>query len=207
MRAKEFLNETLKKVNGKWALVSKSNPKKVLQYYHGSGHPSENWIKKVEARVHSFEFTCNDPDIDDSAIQICDEFLNEVNDQMRENGELFEGTEAGNQILDFFKAHSKPAIIDNEYNIVIAAWASGPATTRVHLIQVANKCKFVCYSKGQMVFDDKILGRYRYFPENPGPLTDKTRCSILFDDKREEEHFLMLFMLKFGNLQITRQEI
>ncbi|MCX7592751.1 MAG: hypothetical protein N2235_03105 [Fischerella sp.] len=51
------LNETLKRVNGRWALVSKSNPKKVLQYYRGSGHPSEEWVKKVERRVHSFEST------------------------------------------------------------------------------------------------------------------------------------------------------
>lgn len=48
------LDETLKKVNGKWALVSKKNPRKVLQYYHGSGHPSKEWVSKVERRVHSF---------------------------------------------------------------------------------------------------------------------------------------------------------
>lgn len=49
-----MVNETLKRVKGKWALVSKSNPKKVLQYYHGSGHPSKEWVSKVERRVHSF---------------------------------------------------------------------------------------------------------------------------------------------------------
>ena len=46
--------ETLKKVKGKWALVSRHDPKKVLQYYHGSGHPSKEWVSKVERRVHSF---------------------------------------------------------------------------------------------------------------------------------------------------------
>jgi 5'(3')-deoxyribonucleotidase len=51
----ESLEETLKKVKGKWALVSRHNPKKVLQYYHGSQHPSKNWVSKVERRVHSFE--------------------------------------------------------------------------------------------------------------------------------------------------------
>lgn len=48
------VTETLRKVDGRWALVSKHNPKKVLQYYHGDGHPSEEWVKKVERRVHSF---------------------------------------------------------------------------------------------------------------------------------------------------------
>ena len=48
------VDETLKKVKGKWALVSKHDPNKVLQYYHGSGHPSKEWISKVERRVHSF---------------------------------------------------------------------------------------------------------------------------------------------------------
>lgn len=50
----EEISETLKKVKGKWALVSRHDPKKVLQYYHGAGHPSKEWISKVERRVHSF---------------------------------------------------------------------------------------------------------------------------------------------------------
>jgi 5'(3')-deoxyribonucleotidase len=49
------ISETLKKVKGKWALVSRHKPEKVLQYYHGSGHPSKEWVSKVERRVHSFE--------------------------------------------------------------------------------------------------------------------------------------------------------
>jgi 5'(3')-deoxyribonucleotidase len=48
------ISETLKRVKGKWALVSRQDPKKVLQYYHGSGHPSKEWVSKVERRVHSF---------------------------------------------------------------------------------------------------------------------------------------------------------
>lgn len=52
------IEETLKRVNGKWALVSKSNPNKVLQYYKGGDQrPSKEWVKKVERRVHSFEAT------------------------------------------------------------------------------------------------------------------------------------------------------
>lgn len=51
---KKPINETLKRVKGRWALVSKHDPSKVLQYYHGSGHPSEEWVNKVERRVHSF---------------------------------------------------------------------------------------------------------------------------------------------------------
>jgi 5'(3')-deoxyribonucleotidase len=50
----ESLEEMLKKVKGKWALVSRHDPRKVLQYYHGSGHPSKDWVSKVERRVHSF---------------------------------------------------------------------------------------------------------------------------------------------------------
>jgi hypothetical protein len=50
------LYEYLKKVHGKWALVSKNNPKKVLQYYRGGDEkPSDEWVNKVERRVHSFE--------------------------------------------------------------------------------------------------------------------------------------------------------
>ena len=51
----ESLDEMLKKVKGKWALVSRHNPKKVLQYYHGSDHPSKEWVNKVERRVQAFK--------------------------------------------------------------------------------------------------------------------------------------------------------
>jgi len=56
MNLDDILNEKLKKVKGKWALVSKSDPDKVLQYYHGpeGQKPSKEWEKKVEHRVHAF---------------------------------------------------------------------------------------------------------------------------------------------------------
>lgn len=58
---KQFaLTETLKKVENpdgemQWALVSKDNPSKVLQYYDGEGKPSDEWVKKVERRVQYFK--------------------------------------------------------------------------------------------------------------------------------------------------------
>jgi hypothetical protein len=59
LQGKEFdhVMEKLKKVSGKWALVSKKDPDKVLQYYRGPGDkkPSPEWEKKVERRVHAFE--------------------------------------------------------------------------------------------------------------------------------------------------------
>lgn len=55
MRESTPVDETLKKIKDRWALVSKHNPKKVLQYYKGSGHPSKEWVNKVERRVHAFE--------------------------------------------------------------------------------------------------------------------------------------------------------
>jgi hypothetical protein len=62
MNLDELLNEKIKKVHGKWALVSKSNPDKVLQYYHGKDHPSKEWEKKVERRIHAFSHM-NEADI------------------------------------------------------------------------------------------------------------------------------------------------
>lgn len=47
--------EKLKEIDGKWALVSEKDPTKVLQYYKGEGKPSDEWVKKVERRVHMFE--------------------------------------------------------------------------------------------------------------------------------------------------------
>jgi 5'(3')-deoxyribonucleotidase len=35
----------------------------VLQYYHGSGHPSKDWVSKVERRVHSFESIMEDDSV------------------------------------------------------------------------------------------------------------------------------------------------
>lgn len=57
---KTSITETLKKVKDKWALVSRRDPSKVLQYYKGSGHPSKEWVNKVERRVHSFSEAIDD---------------------------------------------------------------------------------------------------------------------------------------------------
>jgi len=57
MKLSDIINEDLRRVDGRWALVSKSNPDKVLQYYRGDRDqkPSKDWVNRVERRVHSFE--------------------------------------------------------------------------------------------------------------------------------------------------------
>ena len=59
-RSYMMISEVLKKVenpDGKmqWALVSKDDPKKVLQYYDGEGKPPQEWVDKVERRVQYFK--------------------------------------------------------------------------------------------------------------------------------------------------------
>ena len=54
------LDEMLKQVKTpegetKWAVVSKSDPSKVLQYYQGEGKPSKEWFNKVERRIQYFK--------------------------------------------------------------------------------------------------------------------------------------------------------
>ena len=49
---KEFINEVLKKVDGRWALVSKINGKR-LQYCDHK--PSEEEVNKVERRIQYFK--------------------------------------------------------------------------------------------------------------------------------------------------------
>lgn len=44
----------LRQINGKWALVSKTTLRP-LAYYKGEGKPSEEWVKKQEARIQSFK--------------------------------------------------------------------------------------------------------------------------------------------------------
>ena len=59
MTFKAYISEVLKQVDGKWALVSKKNPKKVLQYYKGDGKPSQEWVDSVERRVQYFKHKGN----------------------------------------------------------------------------------------------------------------------------------------------------
>ena len=56
---KTYISEVLKQVDGKWALVSKKDPKKVLQYYKGDGKPSREWVDSVERRVQYFKHKGN----------------------------------------------------------------------------------------------------------------------------------------------------
>ena len=44
----------LKKIDGKWALVSKKT-NKPLVYYKGTGKPDDEWVKKHEKRIQFFK--------------------------------------------------------------------------------------------------------------------------------------------------------
>jgi hypothetical protein len=44
----------LKQINGKWVLVSKKTQRH-LAYYRGEGKPSEEWVRKQEARIQAFK--------------------------------------------------------------------------------------------------------------------------------------------------------
>lgn len=55
--------ENLKEVDGKWGLFSRKDPNKVLQWYKGEGKPSEEWVNKVEQRIHMFEDVQNGSDL------------------------------------------------------------------------------------------------------------------------------------------------
>lgn len=44
----------LKQVDGRWALVSRKT-QRPLAYYKGEGKPSDEWVKKQEARIQFFK--------------------------------------------------------------------------------------------------------------------------------------------------------
>jgi hypothetical protein len=48
------LIETLKQVDGRWALVSKKTGRP-LRYYKGEGKPSDEWIAQQEKEIQYFK--------------------------------------------------------------------------------------------------------------------------------------------------------
>lgn len=50
----ESIDEVLKQVDGKWALVSKKTGRP-LAYYKGEGKPSDEWIASQERRIQYFK--------------------------------------------------------------------------------------------------------------------------------------------------------
>lgn len=49
-----WLHEMLKKVDSRWAFVSRKTGR-VLAYYKGDGKPSDEWVAKQERRVQYFK--------------------------------------------------------------------------------------------------------------------------------------------------------
>jgi hypothetical protein len=49
-----YLTEHLRKVGGKWAIVSKSTGKP-LRYYKGEGKPSAEWVAQQERSIEYFK--------------------------------------------------------------------------------------------------------------------------------------------------------
>ena len=50
----EQIDEVLKKVDGKWAIVSKKTGRP-LAYYKGEGKPSDEWFRDQEKRIQYFK--------------------------------------------------------------------------------------------------------------------------------------------------------
>lgn len=48
------IDEILKKIDDKWAIVSKTNGR-VLRWFKGEGKPSEEWVKAQEAEINYFK--------------------------------------------------------------------------------------------------------------------------------------------------------
>lgn len=49
-----ILGEELRRVDGKWALVSKKTGKP-LRYYKGEGKPSQEWVDQQEREIQYFK--------------------------------------------------------------------------------------------------------------------------------------------------------
>ncbi len=54
MYGDESIDEVLKQVDGKWALVSKKTGRP-LAYYKGEGKPSNEWVADQERRIQYFK--------------------------------------------------------------------------------------------------------------------------------------------------------
>ena len=50
----EEIEETLKMVDGKWAIVSKKTGRPLV-YYKGEGKPSDEWFRDQERRIQYFK--------------------------------------------------------------------------------------------------------------------------------------------------------
>ena len=50
----EEIDEVLKMVDGKWAIVSKKTGRPLV-YYKGEGKPSDEWFKDQERRIQYFK--------------------------------------------------------------------------------------------------------------------------------------------------------
>ena len=50
----EEIDETLKMVDGKWAIVSKKTGRPLV-YYKGEGKPSDEWFAKQERRIQYYK--------------------------------------------------------------------------------------------------------------------------------------------------------
>ena len=63
------LIETVKKVDGRWALVSRKS-EKVLAYYNGEGEPSDDWVRKQERRIQYFSEVGSEVGLDEASTPV-----------------------------------------------------------------------------------------------------------------------------------------
>jgi len=104
----------LKKVDGKWAIVSKTT-EKVLVYYKGDGKPSEEWVKKQERRIQFYKHK------GESKLKTFDKFTEgikkwrDVKDPKvkREASQMLKALDVG-EVLGYSLEHGEFSIFKNE---------------------------------------------------------------------------------------------
>jgi len=110
----------LKKVDGKWAIVSKKS-NKPLAYYKGDGKPDEEWVKEQEKRIQYFK------NKKESKMKTFKEMMeaikkwSDVTDKkLKKNASDFLKALDRGQVLGYSIAHDEFSIFDTEKDFIKA---------------------------------------------------------------------------------------
>ena len=146
----------------------------------------------------------NEITIEDFSREFEESFLHGYNQYCQENNLILEGTNEGEEIRQFVLSYQISPIIDSKYYFLTLGWSPAPNHKYLTIANIVNEHQLVSIEEnGQIIVKNMVTGQLRKFPEVVGPVTDSTKCSVLFTTAKEKDSFLFMLKFKFSDWKIV----
>ena len=145
--------------------------------------------------------------IEDLIPQLYEHFNNGYNNYLIESEQILEGTTEQDDVINFIQSYITSPILGKHYFIDTVILSTAEGHKFISLTIIDNKCELLQINNDHIVVKEIVTNKIRRLPEVSGPVFDKIATTLLFDSKKSQAQFLIMFKIKFGQWKLDIKSI